>query len=71
MCDSKLSITACSKSQFPMYYALTHYIMMEFPIQINTWMGLSIIYIKGSQVIISTEICILVPEDYLSKPGWP
>ena len=39
------------------YIDLTHCILMDFPIQINTTrLGLSIIYVKGSQVEIS-KVC--------------
>ena len=43
---------------------LTLFILMDFPIQINTIrMELSIIYFKGSHVEISKYLCTDIPDD--------
>ena len=47
------------------HHALTHCILMDFPIHINTIsMGLHILRFKGSQVADSKSSCISVPEGF-------
>ena len=55
---------------------LTHFVPMEFPIKFDTVKsGWSIVYIEGSQVIISEKYCISFSEDWFClgkqcRPWW-